>query len=447
MHRNRTLVLLVAAALGLLVPACAQIDPFPPETFNPTTDSGSADFSVLVGVGNSLTAGYTNGGLLFTHQVMSYSAQVAAQLGKEIVYSGATQPQPGVFVLPGVGSPGTPGYMYLVSLEPDSIYVVPPPLSPQALLNPGYLAPYNDLGVPGADAEDFFTATSGGAFDIVLRGQGTMYQQTAALQPTFVLLWLGNNDVLKKVTSDEDITPPVQFALTFSTIVDSLLHLPSQPKLAVGNIFSVSSIPYASTVPPFRVNPSTGQPVLSPGGNLVPLLGPNEVPLTLPSASGPGDLVMVTAIPLLEQGIGVPAAYGGTGVGLPKVIQGRTVLLYQDEVVEINNAVDAYNEAILAVAVPRGIPVADANSILQEATETGLDIGGVTYTTEFITGGLVGLDGIHPTDLGYAILANAFIEAINGAYGSAIPRVDLHSYIDPTTSTSTRSTGLVRALP
>jgi len=84
---------------------------------------------------------------------------------------------------------------------------------------------------------------------------------------------------------------------------------------------------------------------------------------------------------------------------------------------------------------------------MQETTDTGIEIGGVVYTTGFITGGLVGLDGIHRTDLGYAVLANAFIEAINAAYGSAIPLADLHSFVDPSNYEPLESAKHVGALP
>ena len=47
-------------------------------------------------------------------------------------------------------------------------------------------------------------------------------------------------------------------------------------------------------------------------------------------------------------------------------------------------------------------------------------MGGVAITAEFLTGGLFGYDGIHPTDLGYAILANEWIAALATA-GSRHP--------------------------
>ncbi len=35
------------------------------------------------------------------------------------------------------------------------------------------------------------------------------------------------------------------------------------------------------------------------------------------------------------------------------------------------------------------------------------------------------LDGIHPSNTGYALVAYAFIDTINKAYGAHIPQVDL----------------------
>jgi len=38
------------------------------------------------------------------------------------------------------------------------------------------------------------------------------------------------------------------------------------------------------------------------------------------------------------------------------------------------------------------------------------------------------LDGVHPTDRGYAIVANEFIKTINQKYGSSLPLVDVTVY-------------------
>ncbi len=50
---------------------------------------------------------------------------------------------------------------------------------------------------------------------------------------------------------------------------------------------------------------------------------------------------------------------------------------------------------------------------------------GVMTATKF--GGLVGLDGLHFTDTGYALLANLFAEAINDTLGTTVPLIDIES--------------------
>ena len=49
------------------------------------------------------------------------------------------------------------------------------------------------------------------------------------------------------------------------------------------------------------------------------------------------------------------------------------------------------------------------------------DRGGRGYTSDFIRGGLFGLDGIHPNDLGYALLANELIASLNSKFGCMMP--------------------------
>ncbi len=45
-------------------------------------------------------------------------------------------------------------------------------------------------------------------------------------------------------------------------------------------------------------------------------------------------------------------------------------------------------------------------------------------TTQYL-GGIFSLDAIHPTNTGYAILANAFIERMNCQLHTDIPRVNV----------------------
>ena len=54
----------------------------------------------------------------------------------------------------------------------------------------------------------------------------------------------------------------------------------------------------------------------------------------------------------------------------------------------------------------------------------GFEVNGHHLTTEFL-GGLFSLDGIHPTNTGYAVIANRFISTLNQARGTSIPLVNV----------------------
>jgi lysophospholipase L1-like esterase len=327
-------------------------------------------------------------------------------------------PLPAAFVLPGVADPGSPGTLVLVSLVPPTIE---PVASPGGPVNLAYPVPYHNLGIPGATVEDLLSTTSSGSnpfFDGILRGQGTAVAQAVSLQPTFVILWAGANDLLRKVTQNLPVTDPVDFEVSYRELVGAFDGL--DPGMVIGNVPDVCSIPFVTTVPPFLINPTTREPILV-GGQLVPLLGPDG-PLALPGPGGPGDRVTLPALSLLAQGIGVPPPIG-TGEPLPDA-----VVLNLAEQAAIAAGTEAINDIIATVAAEYGYPLVDAHAILVEAVD-GLHVGGVEITTEFLVGGGIGLDGIHPTDLGHAILANAFIEAINSGYGSHIPLVDLRAAV------------------
>ncbi|WP_303316359.1 G-D-S-L family lipolytic protein [Flavivirga abyssicola] len=93
--------------------------------------------------------------------------------------------------------------------------------------------------------------------------------------------------------------------------------------------------------------------------------------------------------------------------------------LDSDELAEIKAATDAYNITIAEIANSNdNIALVDLNSILNELASTGIDFDGFNLNADLVTGGAVGLDGIHLTARGYAYLANKFLEAIDSAFGS-----------------------------
>jgi GDSL-like Lipase/Acylhydrolase len=387
-------------ATAALVAVCAA--GLAPVAFGQST--GSADFTRFVAVGDSLGSGFVSGGLVAPSQSNSVPA---------LIFNQATG---NTLTHPLVAPPGAPGLLQLLSLSP--LTIAPRAGSGQPLTAP----PFGNLSVPGFRIGDSLRTVTGNAIiDLVLRGRGTQLQQALAARPTFALLWLGNNDVLGAATSGlviegVTLTPVASFQADYTLVVNQLRA--AGAKLVMATLPNVTSIPFVTTVPPVVVNPSTNQPVLGPNGAPIPLLGPGNVPL------GPGDRVLLTATTPLRQGIGIPASLGGTGVGL-----GDQFVLSASEIATISARVEAYNAVIRQQAQASGSALVELQPVLSQAASRGINVGGVNFTSAFVTGGVFSLDGVHPYPFGYAFLANEFIKAINRTYGADIPQVDLFPFM------------------
>ena len=128
------------------------------------------------------------------------------------------------------------------------------------------------------------------------------------------------------------------------------------------------------------------------------------------------SLVTLAASSLLAQGIGIPAVVGGTGTPLPD-----EVVLNPSEIAIIQDHVNVNNKSIRDICGAANIPVLDVQAILTELSTTGIHVGGITLTSSFLSGGAFSYDGVHPSDIGYAVLANEFIRVINASGGTLPP--------------------------
>lgn len=385
-------VVLVAAAVA--APAGAQ----------------TANFTRFYAIGDSLAAGFISGGLAIHPQERSVPALVARQ-------AGVTD-----FQQPLISMPGIPPLLAIQGFAGGTPIIAPRSNQPGAPLNLNLPRPYNNLAVPGFDVEDVFRTVTGNALiDIILRGQGDAINQALSQDPTFMLIWIGNNDVLGAATSGVvvegvTLTPIETFRQWFTTLVQ--VSSGSTRRAVVATLPDVTVIPFVTTIPPVVVNPATRQPVLGPNGQPIPLIGP-QGPLA------PNDRVLLTATTFLAQGIGIPTAVGGTGRPLPD-----NAVLSAAEVATIRARVAAFNNIIREVAGQNGAAVADINGLLDQAATTGFPVGGnIVLTNAFLTGGIFSYDGVHPTPLGNAVAANEFIRAINGRFGAGIPPVDLIPFL------------------
>jgi len=404
--RYRLLALPVLAFAFAAAAGCSKIEPITAPAVHP----GSADFSRYVAIGTSLAAGEESGAIVDRHQPYSYAALFAGQIGVTLTHP--NYPPEGLSV------DGSTGILHIQSLQPLVIVPSPPGAAPDVS------APndYTNLGVLGAIVTDvidsstyYAPARNNPHFAYVVRHRGLIAQALGRLQPTFVSFEYGANELLGPATSGAGaaLIPPGTWAGYLHAALDAV-QAASAPgaKMAIVNVPDPAMTPFAATFSPIALD-TTGAPV--------PLIGPGGTPLT------PGAKVLLSAGALLAGGTGFPTnarSYltGAPGNGQPLPDQ---VVLTESEVASLRADLDQYNAAIAAEASARGAALVDFHALLADMAQNGFTYNGVRYTTAYVTGGLFGLDGVHPTDLGYGLIANRMIDAVNAKFGSTIAHVDL----------------------
>jgi hypothetical protein len=107
----------------------------------------------------------------------------------------------------------------------------------------------------------------------------------------------------------------------------------------------------------------------------------------------------------------------GSFFGIPEVY-----VLDSIEVDSIQNAIADFNSIIQQKAGQYNLAFIDMNQYFKTIT-AGIIWDGVDMNAEFISGGFFSLDGYHPNQKGYALIANEFINAINVKYGATLSPV------------------------
>lgn len=405
-----------------------------PELKTITPSKGTADFSRYIAVGNSLTSGYADGGLYLEGQQNSYPEMIAAQMktvGGGAFYSSffnANQANGSGYKI----LSGFKGANPVITDVPQQAVrgQVAIPDFGNVVLFTKYTGELNNYGVPGIKLGVITYAPYGnlnGYYERLLPGNAgtntTAYLDFVTAKPfTFFSMWLGNNDILGYATTGgaslaDAPTPKATFAALYNLAASRMTA--SGAKGVVATIPDILSTPFFNTVT---------LPVL-----LATVQASAPTVTTLYVKTGAGATRAATTqdhfvLTLSSAGvIGVP-----NGAGLPYGLHpGNPIeskwLLDPEEAAIVNDYVDAYNITIKSVAAAKGLAVVDAYALLK-SYGAGRVVNGATVSAAFITGNLFSLDGIHLTPLGYSIVANEFIRAINDKYGSSIPIVDVTKY-------------------
>jgi hypothetical protein len=398
---------------------------------------GSANFSRFVALGDSYGAGFQSSSLNERHQEWSWPAIIAKQAGLRICTPSDTAASH-CWAVPLVSFPGIANELLLQSIVPSPVIAAAPGQG-QPLMTT-FARPYNNLSIPGATVGALLGITGAETptpneptpvsfARFILRGQGTAVQQAVAQHPTFIALWIGGNDYLNVLFSGDPstLTPVATFKAQYEAVLDQLIAGAPNAGMVVGNL-PTGVVPYLRLVPPFLVDPSTGQQVLIGGQpvfyNVQTGTDAQGNPIVAPIA--PTTLIPLGTRAKLAQGYGLPAFLKGVPpfsllphTGEPLL---STDVITVEEYAATVARVAEYNAVINAAAASRQIPVADVAGLFNRVfSATGEHLGPITVTAAPVTGGFFNLDFFHLTDLGYLLMGNEFIKAINTGYGTHIP--------------------------
>lgn len=454
--------------------------------------SGTADFSTFVSVGNSLTAGYSDGALFIEGQENSFpnilSQQFALAGGGEFTQP-YTNDNLGGLLLAGQQIADTRLYLSFATGSPSPTLTSGTPTTEVTNILAG---PFNNMGVPGAKSFHLLASGYGNVQGVAIGSANPYYARMAtssgasviedavSLDPSFFSLWIGNNDILGFATSggdgenqlgnydattygSNDITDPVVFANVYNTLLQSLTA--NGAKGIVSNLPSVTSIPYFTTVPynaipldaatasvlniafaeynsglqfvvdntPYLTQEEANLRMVNfvEGQNAVLILDEDLTDLTGLNSSLT-NMRQATEDDLL---VLTSRTFLGTTVNNnAQLINGVSVpledkwVLTPQEQEAISTAQTAFNQTIESLASQYDLAFFDAKQTLNNLVGSGIVQNGITTTNIYATGGGFSLDGVHPSPRGYAIVVNEMIDAINSKYESNLPKVNVGDY-------------------
>jgi len=424
-----------------ILAASAWIVACKPVITTPAPSSGSANFTRYIAVGNSLTAGYADGGLYLAGQLNSYPSIIAQQM--QVVGAGSFS-QPLFSANQASGS----GYQKLTGFDasgnPILTAVAATAVRGTVQLSPTLIVPLftkytgalENYGVPGIKLNDIDNPLYGNGnpyFERMLPGNSpaitTQYIDFVTATPfTFFTNWLGNNDALGYATSGgagDVLTDKAVFATKYATLINRLTA--TGAKGACATIPDVTTIPYFNTVTVGailagiqKVNPAvTGLYINARTTN-----DPNN-PAYAPRLATAADLVVLT-FPTSKMGVPNGSGYP-YGLHPLNPIETQYVL-DANEIALVKDYVNSYNNTIKSTATSKGLALFDSFTFLTNLKANGMLVNGISLNSNYISGGIFSLDGVHLTPRGYSIVANQFITAINAQYGSTIPLANVSAY-------------------
>jgi len=400
MHRR----VLLAAALSLVLAAACHQD----ELFTPLVPAyaGGALFQRYVSMGNSITMGIQSGGIDDTSQRAAYPVLVAAVMGGDHFY------------YPSFAEPGCPPrYANIFTGARVGGGTVP-----TCAFRSAGIPPYiSNVAVSGAWAVDLFAngpapGTHSNPLTQLALGGRTQLQAMMAAQPTFVTVWIGNNDLIQAAFANDTllITDTTAFKTQYRRVLDSI-----QAVGAKALLIGVGAGTFPATIPPYWSRGSTYYGLFLSGA-----FAPAPFTVLANCAPPRGDSVFVP----FPYGLGlIGTAKTGTATTLdctaPQTIQPASTAKYA-------RIEAAYNVFIQNEAAARSWAYVSLNAAfdsLRTVLPAGSQIAPFPNANAACIGSPFGLafscDGFHPSTASHRLIAKKIVQAINAYYQSAIPAI------------------------
>src|SRR6476661_3515740 len=256
---NRTRALIICA-VGVLVACDANRDAVGPTNLN------SDIFRNYVAIGNSITAGWQSGGINDSTQQQAYPRLLSIQMGTPYKYASLV-------------NPGCPAPIANFQTQAKVGGTTAPPCS---LRSPASVTDVlNNVGVPDARVLDPISATTvaSNALTTFILGGKTQVQRALDARPTFVTIWIGNNDVLQAGASGiivplAGVSPGIvstqaQFQTSYDAMIKQLTDSEPNLKGVLIGVVQVAGIPllqsgaliFSSPTIQAGINQAAGQPV------------------------------------------------------------------------------------------------------------------------------------------------------------------------------------------
>jgi len=477
-----------ALAASLSLAACtggggsniAAVPPFG----NPGTVATATKLSIA-GVGDSLTAGTQSGGTMGADlPVLGVNAQLG-QIGPvqrtqehgffallweqangvdiNFMSDPTKSPLP-LLTPPGVGgllAPTTAGFPFPVSNTCDAKQIPANVFSTAlSLRENGALNPW-DVAIPGATAHEalFMVGATGDCginpanapptfvalnslvngesqnFWPILAGFGqgvTQVQAAKSLHAQVATVWLGNNELLKVAFSGglAPVTAPQSLHDDIKSIVQQLQGAGS--KVAVSNLVDVMGaatfIPqpaYQPTLQAYITGTLIAQGVPPAQAQAAAVLYSTAYASQETAQAGLGANGYFTINALFKTLQTAAAQIPAHALPVaPTLVSGDFIADAVASNVKALNA--AYNVAIGQAASETGAALVDQNAAFKTIVANGgVAVNPPKCCSLVYRGGFFSLDGLHPSNTGYALIANVFIAQLNTSYSLGIPAVNV----------------------